>query len=296
MNEVLEIPVYSFPQADDLNHPFRVIALDAPPTYVSNKPHRHNYFEIFLFTKGTGIHLIDFVEHTISMGSVHFVFPGQVHRIKRSKDSRGIVLLFTAEFIYMDAEGIMLSEELNIINELSENPVIRTNEDCWGELTALTQLLKSETTRSENYSEGIARSLIRTFLLKCRQFQSNQVQNPEPKTGGTVQKHVQTFRQLLAARYREWHYPAEYAEAMGLTEKHLNEVIKIHFGQPVGKLIRERLILEAKRLLYNTDMSAKEIAYYLDFSDPAYFNRFFKSATAMTTQEFRQVMRKKYSN
>jgi AraC-like DNA-binding protein len=47
-------------------------------------------------------------------------------------------------------------------------------------------------------------------------------------------------------------------------------------------------LLEAERKIVFTDLSTKEIAYETGFSDPAYFNRFFKQQTTLTPHEFRE--------
>ena len=53
------------------------------------------------------------------------------------------------------------------------------------------------------------------------------------------------------------------------------------------KLRSDRILLEIQRKIVFTEQSAKQIAYETGFSDPAYFNRFFKQQTSLTTSEFR---------
>jgi len=55
-----------------------------------------------------------------------------------------------------------------------------------------------------------------------------------------------------------------------------------------GELIRNRVILEAKRLLINLNMTVAEIADSLNFKDNSYFARFFKKYTGSTPEEFRK--------
>ena len=62
----------------------------------------------------------------------------------------------------------------------------------------------------------------------------------------------------------------------------------------VGEMIRNKVIEEAKRMLYASDLSGKEIAFELGFDDPAYFSRFFKKYTGQTLKHFRDLSRKKY--
>lgn len=284
MEELKEIPLFEYPFADHTEVPFRLISLDHPPTYHYPESHRHNYFEIFIFSEGTGRHLVDFVEYAIEPGTIHFVIPGQVHRIKRSKDSKARILLFSQEFFH----SIGHSDDFPLLAE--QCPMIKPEPEEFRELVGMSDLMGSESGQ-KGTAGGIVRSLLQAFLLKCSRhlpFEDSSFITPG-------QRHAKKFQQLLQVHFREWHFPSLYAENIGLTEKHLNEVIKESAGKSVGKLIRERIILEAKRLLFNTDWNAKEISYYLNFSDPAYFNRFFKGQVGITPQAFRQKSRKKYN-
>ena len=83
---------------------------------------------------------------------------------------------------------------------------------------------------------------------------------------------------------------------MGVTAKQLNQILVRHTGMNPTEHINIQMLVEAKRLLVNTDRSIKEIAFQLYFDDPAYFGRFFKNQTGLTPNQFRSNMRKKYQN
>jgi AraC-like DNA-binding protein len=61
---------------------------------------------------------------------------------------------------------------------------------------------------------------------------------------------------------------------------------RLNLPQP-NEIIKNRIILEAKRLLVHTDMKAKEIAYNLGYEDPAYFSRLFFIKTGESPSSFR---------
>jgi AraC-like DNA-binding protein len=69
----------------------------------------------------------------------------------------------------------------------------------------------------------------------------------------------------------------EYAELLYITPNHLNALCKEHLGMQAGEVIRNRIVLEAKRLLVNKNTSISEIAYYLNFADNSYFSKFLKN-------------------
>jgi AraC-like DNA-binding protein len=54
------------------------------------------------------------------------------------------------------------------------------------------------------------------------------------------------------------------------------------------QFIRERVVLEAERLLLNTPLSVTEIAYELGFSDKSHFGKYFRKTTGESPARFRQ--------
>ncbi|MBK6931019.1 MAG: AraC family transcriptional regulator [Saprospirales bacterium] len=82
--------------------------------------------------------------------------------------------------------------------------------------------------------------------------------------------------------------PRDYAEMLFITPNHLNALVNSVVGKPAGELIRDRVVLEAKRLLVNSDFNISQIADALHFEDNAYFTRFFKKYTGMSPEIFRQ--------
>jgi len=95
------------------------------------------------------------------------------------------------------------------------------------------------------------------------------------------------FRQLVTQRFKTMKSPADYAEAMHLSLSYLNEIVKETTGFPVSYWIQQEVILEAKRLLYYSQCSVKEIAFELGYEDHTYFSRLFKKQAGQTPGEFR---------
>ena len=56
------------------------------------KPHRHDFHLVVIFTKGHGTHVIDFNTFEIKPGSVFVLQPGQMHHWILSKDIDGYIL------------------------------------------------------------------------------------------------------------------------------------------------------------------------------------------------------------
>jgi AraC family transcriptional activator of pobA len=100
---------------------------------------------------------------------------------------------------------------------------------------------------------------------------------------------LKNFRHLIEQYYREKRLPKEYADMLFVTPNYLNALCQELLGKTAGELIRDRVLLEAKRLLTEAvGMTVSEVSHDLNFLDNSYFNRFFKKYAKMTPDEFRK--------
>ncbi|MCD8539823.1 MAG: helix-turn-helix domain-containing protein [Leadbetterella sp.] len=98
---------------------------------------------------------------------------------------------------------------------------------------------------------------------------------------------TKAFKAILEKNFTTAKRPAEYAERLNISTPYLNECVKNTTGFSVSHHIQQRVILEAKRLLYHSDKSVKEIATELGYDDYPYFSRLFTKVTGMTALAFR---------
>ena len=140
-------------------------------------------------------------------------------------------------------------------------------------------------------SELILSCLNALLIFANRKF-TNQHQLQQPHL--FVDERVQAFRKWLDQPINEKLLVSNFAQKLNVSVKQLSVMIKKHTGLSPIEHITNRLIIEAKRLLVNTEMSVKEVAFTLFFEDPAYFGRFFRKHTTYTPHHFRATMVKKY--
>jgi AraC family transcriptional activator of pobA len=99
---------------------------------------------------------------------------------------------------------------------------------------------------------------------------------------------VARFREKMEAHLRIGLTIAQYAKALNVTPARLRAACLEISGKPPVRVLEERILLEAKRTLTYTDMTVAETAYYLGFSDPAYFSRFFRKLAGESAAAFRR--------
>ena len=97
------------------------------------------------------------------------------------------------------------------------------------------------------------------------------------------------FCDLLVRHYHEQHEVAFYAEKAHLTTRHFSVVIKEVVGVSASDYIEQYLAMQAKNLLSSRpDLSVLQIGDHLGYADSSSFCRFFKRATGVTPNDFRQ--------
>jgi AraC-like DNA-binding protein len=98
---------------------------------------------------------------------------------------------------------------------------------------------------------------------------------------------AEQFAQAVEAQFRSGRGVADYAQQLSVTPTHLSRVCREAAGRPAHALLSGRLMHEARRLLRDTDMTAREIAQTLGFSSAAYFTRAFQLTSGRTPTAFR---------
>jgi AraC family transcriptional activator of pobA len=279
------IPVHNFKRDSKETTPFKFISLSQRSDYDTTKAHRHNYYEIFLFSKGGGYHEIDFNSHDITDFSIHFVAPGQVHKVRREPDSFGAILLFSSDFYHLGPRSNLPLHDYPFLNTHSQgSPIIQLKDSQFDELHNLSKMMGTEKSTNDFTGKEVIRTYLHVFLLKCLQYQSHQ--NPQQQSDGHVLFH--NFKNLLETSYTSHHLSSYYANRLSVSTKKLNELCKTFAGATLNNLIKNRLILEAKRMLLHSNNSVKEISFQLGFEDPAYFNRFFRKHLEMSAVYFKK--------
>ena len=278
-----EIPIHTFIQDDETSIPFRVIPLETRTEYDTSVPHRHNYYEIFIFQKGGGTHEIDFIKLPIHDNSIHYVSPGQVHQVNRELDSFGYVILFSRDFYSINLENKDTLFDIPFLNNNTDVPIVNLESKDMPMFIPIIENLIHESKNKQNLNSEILQNYLHILLLMSNRYYKNESRVQQAPS------LIKKFKILLEKKFTELHKVKEYATLLNVTEKHLNETVKKYTGLTASDFIFERILLEAKRLIKHSELNYKEISHFLNYEDPAHFSKFFKSKTGLSPSEFRSA-------
>ena len=200
------------------------------------------------------------------------------------------VMLFNNRFYHIidhDSEvlcnGLLFNGSQNVISfHVSDDDAFTLNRQ-------IDVYLEELSTHDSMQDEMLRIILKRTIILCCRLARS--------KDGVFSQRCarfevMRKFYALVDEHFREKKQVQEYADMLNKSPKTLAGILLFYHRPPAIKVINNRIISEAERLLYYTSKSSKEIAYLLGFDEHAIFSRFFKNMTGMNATQFRRQSRR----
>ncbi|WP_338870152.1 helix-turn-helix domain-containing protein [Spirosoma sp. SC4-14] len=202
--------------------------------------------------------------------------------------------IFTLHTIQPDSVGFMsfISQELILsagsdidfdFLKLTGNPYIRLSDQQ-------TQFVHTILTRlTIEYQENGATKpeLIRPYLLALFAEIDRAYIGPMSAKTDMGERLVQRFMDLLTIRIRETRFASQYADWLAVSPNYLNKVVKSRTGKSPSVWIDERVVLEAKVLLVQSDLTVAQIAHEMGFPDQSTFGKLFRKYTRLTPTQFR---------
>ncbi len=253
-------------------------------------PHKHTFYHLVLFTKGGGTHAIDFKTFGVVPYQIYFMIPGQVHSWSFEGEVDGYVIHFSLPFFQSFLLKNEYLDQFPFFSGIIDDAVIHIQSPLQQKIVSLFEEIITESENPGRMGLDLVRSLmLQVFILLSRTNMDDKEKQLSPYN------HIllKAFQKLIEKNFATLKLPRDYAELLYITPNHLNAVCNDFLGISAGEMIRNRILLEAKRLLINLNFTIAEIGYQLNFTDNSYFTKFFKKYTGSTPEEFRKTTLKK---
>lgn len=254
------------------------------------QPHYHEFFQIFIL-QGEAQVMHDFQEYHVSGHTLVFLSPGQVHTVRPGPALGGTTLSFTQEFFDLRSTPPSILYDFPFFFSVDVAALLQMPEGDPDEILPLIPLLQSEFDAALPGAADVLRSVLQIFLVRVNRLYARLHPHKAVSRAGQL---VRQFHLAVEQRFKEITSVGGYAALLGVSANHLNDIVHEQTGRSVGDIIRQRRLLDAKRLLLHSDLSVSEIGYDLGFQDPSYFSRFFRRYAGMSPETFRDQIREKY--
>jgi AraC family transcriptional regulator, transcriptional activator of pobA len=280
-------PVYDIGTLSDYKREDILISRFAPYLEIHpnlHSPHKHNFYHMVLFTEGGGGHAIDFINFKVKPYQVYFMIPGQVHSWSFEGKVDGYVINFSVPFFQSFLLNPDYIAQLPFFNGIADDSVIDLPEDLHALTRSIFEQIIAESENNLRLSPDMVKTLLLQFFISVSRLSTQQ------SKAVTAYNYTlfRNFQQLVEKNFATLKLPRDYAAMLYITPNHLNAWCNEVMNMAAGEVIRQRIALEAKRLLVNFDLSIGEIAYRLNFEDNSYFSRFFKKEEGVSPEQFRK--------
>lgn len=213
-----------------------------------------------------------------------------------------LTLLFNQSFSFENSAGIIAwqfnrefyciidhDSEVSCVGFLfssTDHLFVRLNDQAQQKLQLLSDIFIEEFNTSDNIQNEMLLVLLKRLIIYVTRL-ARSGYAPVKKLQDEKFHIIRKFNLLVEANFKSEHSVSFYADQLCKAPKTLSNLFAIFNQKPPSQIIQERIVVEAKRLLYYTDKSIKHITFELGFEDLAYFSNFFKKNTGVSPSDFR---------
>lgn len=256
------------------------------PSESDLQPKRYTVFNFFFLTKGTSTRSKGLDTFDFGRNSFFFVPAYQINTHEFiSPDVEGFYCHFNLELLTTDYR---LKELLNDFPFLEFNsyPLLKIDDDAKKFVIPLLERLLIEYQSDNKCRNSILRTYLIALFTELKPFiEQSKIVSTNAATAITEQ-----YKKALSEHIYQKQKMTDYADLLAISPNHLNKCVKNALGKSAHDVLNEMLLLEAKVLLKQTNLTVSEIAYKIGKNEVSDFTRFFKSQTNMKPTEYRNKM------
>ncbi len=252
---------------------------------------RNNYYSLIWIISGKGKVRADFSEYSVESSTLFSFSPYQPFVFFADGDIQGIALQFHPDFFCIHKHQHEVACNGVLFNNIYDPPFVKVDEASANKFNMLLEQVKAEMQNSALAQYELLVSYLKIFLITASRLKTDQ----QPEAAQSISNAegpfiLQKLKDYIELHYKTLHTPGDYADMLNISPKALAKITKAHFNKTLTNMIAERIIIEAKRELYLTNKTVKEIAYELGYNDESYFSRFFKTNADVSPQLYRETV------
>lgn len=235
-----------------------------------------DYYFVFYLHSGNARQKIDATDHCLNGPALIWGTLGTSFAVLDiAPDAKGYFVLFEPKIM----SNFFSRQELLNVFTIPPVQVVSDTDAVW--YLSVLKLIADEMSRSvpnRKVMLGVLQALVVRILELAK----------SSKPLSVMEEVAVRYSRLLYEHYREGKSIAFYADLIGVSPGHLNRCTNAFFGKSAKVLMNETLVSLGQILLWETALGIAEIAFQLNFSDPAYFARLFRKVTGESPSEYRR--------
>lgn len=252
---------------------------------------RLNYYSLIWIKKGSGKVKADFSVYEFSADSLFAFSPYQPFMFSEVVEMEGVVMHFHPDFFCIHHHQQEVACNGVLFNNIYNPPFVAIDDASKITFEMVLQQMKAEMQQPALAQYELLISYLKIFLITASRLKTQQQPAAQQAISANKEPFIlQNLKSYIELHFKTKHSASDYADLLNITPKALAKITKAHFNKTLTDMISERIIIEAKRELYLTNKTVKEIAYGLGYADEYYFSRFFKVNADVSPQLYRETV------
>lgn len=237
--------------------------------------HSHDYFELFVITKGSASHSFKGIKQTISAGTISLIAPYEQHQFLKSE--------YEHEHFNLAIESASFKQICDILSPKMYSSLIngqRSYKMSEVEFEYFNALLKLILTSNEQQSKILIKSIAISIIAQLVRFEND---------GETFPNWLKDFCEKIKLSEYFLKSVEELSKLVPYSRSILNAEFKKHMNDTLISYITKLRMNYASNLLAFSDYSIVEICNMTNYSSLSHFNRTFKNTMGYTPAEYRHM-------
>jgi len=244
-------------------------------------------YMMFLWNDGEQSVFLQIDDRKIELRPGHLLCTTYLHKVHIDNSGKNLKsLFFNREFYCVHTYDSEVSCNGLLFFGSNSSPVLQLDEDESVRLRTLFSVLEDEFSVADTNQEEMLRILLKRLIIRCTRLARKQILKSDDKQSDI--DLIRTFNVLVEEHFKTKKSVGDYAKLMYKSPKTITNVFGKYSEETPLQVIHNRVIMEAKRLLFYTDKTAKEIGNELGYNDPSQFSKLFKNHTGFTTTDFKK--------
>lgn len=255
--------------------------------------HIHEFVELIFIAEGTCTQYIDGIKYNAEPGDLLFVNYGQTHSFEAGEGLQYYNLLYVPEYFSKElihSENIYEIFAISIFQEFegtdkSHSQIVHFRGNEFLYIRRLIEDMEQEFTMKEtgyqSVLNGCSRVLFSKILRKLKA--ENTIKDTDKYSNQIMAECLEYINERCFGKITL----KEIAERAFYNPSYFSRIFHTYCGKSLSEYIKEKRIMEAGRLLENTDLSLTEIMVRVGYSDKKQFFKNFKEIYHQTPTQFR---------
>ena len=247
--------------------------------------HRLQFYEIALVADGAGCLELDGSTVAIGRRRLLLTRPGEIRRWRLGTPRRldGLLAFFEGDFINEFFADSRFLEKLPVVAAPAMQRSVALEKTDSDSIADMIGTMHDELNCIRADTSHALRAQVYRLLIAVQRLMTPRADPLADRSRSLARR----FRDLVEDGFATSMRVSHYAARLHVTPRHLNFCVQAATGRSASDVLAERLFLECRRLLLHSELSMREIADSLNFTDPSYFARFFKHHAGATPTRFR---------